>query len=267
MNTPSADLRSRIKSGQTVVMAQTEMLHREFGRAKSDWKYDGTRVTPVDIAISENIVRALSVQYPSDQFFSEELANTDKPIPLVSQFSWVLDPIDGTNNYAQGIAYCAISLALLENGVPVYGFVYDMSRRVLIHGGPGLGLFDGERAAKIKANDLDKQSLIGFHSPFDRQYAPHAEVLVENFKIRGMGSSTLHLAYVAIGILDGTIDHNVKIWDIAAAVALCWAGGGEIQFLNGEQFPLKQFDLKMGRIFYVAGNKSVCRHLRELLSA
>ena len=90
---------------------------------------------------------------------------------------------------------------------------------------------------------------------------------MENIKIRGLGSSTLHLAYVAVGILDGTVDHNVKIWDIAAAVPLCLAGGGEVQFLNGAQFPLQTFDLKMGRIFYVAGNASVCRRLRELLGA
>jgi myo-inositol-1(or 4)-monophosphatase len=261
----SADLLSRINAGKTVVLARTELLHAEFGRAKSNWKHDGTRVTPVDIAISEAIVRELTEQFPADQFFSEELAVTDKPTPVTARFVWVLDPIDGTNNYAKGIANCAISLALLENGQPVYGFVYDMGRRVLIHGGPGLGLFDGERPAKVKEMQLDKESLVGFHSPYDRKFAHHAQRIVEVFKIRGLGSSTLHLAYVAIGVLDGTIDHNVKIWDIAAAVALCLAGGGEVQFLNGEQFPMRQFDLKMSRIQYVAGSKTFCARACELL--
>jgi len=59
----------------------------------------------------------------------------------------------------------------------------------------------------------------------------------------------------------------VRIWDIAAAVPLVWAGGGEVQFLNGAQFPLRQFDLKMPRIFYVAGNAAVCARLREVLEA
>jgi len=261
----SPDLLSRISAGKATVLARTELLHAEFGRAKSNWKYDGTRVTAVDIAISESIVRELTEQFPEDQFFSEELAVTDKPTPITARFSWVLDPIDGTNNYAKGIAHCAISLALLENGLPVYGIVYDMSRRVLIHGGPGFGLFDGDRPAQVNAKPLDKESLIGIHTPYDRQYSHHGQRILENFKIRGLGTSTLHLAYVAIGILDGTVDHNVKIWDIAAAAALCLAGGGEIQFLNGEQFPLKQFDLKMSRIFYLAGNKAVCARLRELL--
>jgi len=262
----SSDLLSRIAAGKAAVLAQTELLHREFGRATSNWKHDGTRVTPIDIAISEGIVRELSARFPDDQFFSEELALTDKPTPVSARFSWVLDPIDGTNNYAKGIAHCAISLALLDDGMPVYGLVYDMSRRVLMHGGPGLGLFDGERPAQVKAAALDKQSLIGFHSPYDPKFAHHAQIIVENFKIRSLGSSTLHLAYVAVGILDGTVDHNVKIWDIAAAVPLCLAGGGEVKFLNGEQFPMRQFDLKMGRIQYVAGNRAVCSQMHGLLA-
>jgi len=263
----SSELLSRIEAAKAVVMAQTELFHREFGRAQSRWKSDGTRVTPVDIAISENIVRVLRAQFPADQFFSEELAETDAPIPVSSRFVWVLDPIDGTNNYATGIAHCAISLGLLENGLPAYGVIYDLSRRVLMHGGPGFGLWDGDRVASVKTTPPNPQSLLGFHSPYDKTMAHHAQTIVENFKIRGLGSSTLHLAYVAVGILDGTVDHNVKIWDIAAAVPLCQAGGGEVQFLNGEQFPLRQFDLKMGRIQYIAGSAEMCRRLRELLKS
>ena len=262
----SPELLARIESGRSAVMAQTAMLHRELGKAKSHWKHDGTRVTPVDVAISENIVRALQSQFPDDEYFSEELTPSGSPLPRKARFTWVLDPIDGTNNFATGIAYCAISLGLLENGMPVYGFVYDLSRSTLLHGGPGFGVFDGERVARVKADQPQDQSLIGFHSPYDRTLAPKAQPLVANFKIRGLGSSTLHLAYVAVGLLDGTVDFNVKIWDIAAAVPLCLAGGGCVEFLNGEQFPMREFDLHMGRIYYIAGNASVCRRLREVLA-
>src|SRR3954470_12858139 len=145
----SPELLSRIAAAKIAVMAQTELLHREFGRAESKWKTDGTRVTAVDIAISEGIFRELAAQFKADQFFSEELADTDQPIPVTAQFCWVLDPIDGTNNFALGIPHCAISLALCENGEPVYGVVYDLSRRTLMHGGPGFGMHDGERTAKV----------------------------------------------------------------------------------------------------------------------
>ncbi len=256
---------ARIAAARRAVLAQTALLHREFGRARSDWKFDGTRVTPVDIAISEGIAAELAAQFPEDDFFSEELTQAVAPIPLTKRFAWVLDPIDGTNNYAMGLAQCAISLALLEHGMPVYGVVYDLARRTLIHGGPGRGLWDGDRAGRVLSAPPDAQTMIGFHSPYNKCYAPQATALVENFKIRALGTSTLHLAYVAVGIFGGTVDHNVKIWDIAAAVPLCLAGGGEVQFLNGDPFPLRQFDLRMNRIFYIAGNAAVCAKVRAVL--
>src|SRR5882757_1207205 len=122
----SSDLLTRIAAGQRAVQAQTALMHREFGRTSFTLKSDGTRVTPVDIAISEGIVAELRAQFPDDDFFSEELTQADAPIPLTKRFAWVLDPIDGTNNYAMGIAHCAISLGLLENGRPAYGVIYDL---------------------------------------------------------------------------------------------------------------------------------------------
>jgi len=261
----SDPITNRIDAAVRAVLNQTDLLHRDFGRAKSEWKFDGTRVTAVDLAISEGIVAELRRAFPADDFFSEELAHTDAPIPLTQRFAWILDPIDGTNNYAMGIAHCAISLGLFEYGRPVYGVVYDLARRTLIRGGPGRGLFDGDRPARVIDNAGDGQTLLGFHSPYDKTFAEDATTLVKNFKIRGLGSSTLHLAYVAIGILGGTVDHNVKIWDIAAAIPLCLAGGGEVHFLNGDQFPLREFNLKMPRIFYVAGSPAMCARLRKLL--
>ena len=167
----STESLSRIEAAQRAVLAQTELMHREFGRAQSQWKSDGTRVTPVDLAISANIFRELGEQFPEDQFFSEELTQVDAPIPVTARFSWVLDPIDGTNNYAMGLAHCAISLALLENGQPIYGVIYDMSRRSLIHGGPGFGVKDGGREVHVLAGGLHRQALIGFHSPISKEYA------------------------------------------------------------------------------------------------
>jgi len=264
---PSSDLLSRIAAAKRAVLAQTELLHREFGRAESKWKADGTRVTAVDVAISEGIFRTLGAQFADDQYFSEELAETDAPIPVHARFTWVLDPIDGTNNFALGIPHCAISLAICEHGVPVYGVVYDLSRRTLLHGGPGFGSFDGERPVRVSVAALSRNTLIGFHSPFDKALTPMAVGLIASCKIRGLGSATLHLAYVAAGILDGCVDYNVKIWDLAAAIPLVRAAGGDVEFLNGEQLPMKTFDLKMKKIIYVAGAAAMRAQLRELMNS
>lgn len=258
-------LLSRIQVAKNAVSAQAEFMHRHWGRVESQWKADGTRVTKADLAISEAISREVAAAFPQDQFFSEELHDFTQPIPVKSEYCWVLDPIDGTNNYAMGLSHCAIALALCREGRPVYGVIYDMARRVLIHGGPGFGLMDGERQAGLRNQPPTNQSIIGFHSPYDRMHAEEAKRLVTSYKIRGLGSSTLHLAYVAVGLLDGVVDHNVKLWDIAAAVPLVEAVGGELRYLKWEPFPMRAFDQNMKRITYVGGSKVMCDHLCETL--
>lgn len=263
MDSPDIDL--RIAAAKQAVLAETGRLHAEFGRTSAQLKYDGTRVTPVDIAISEAIQAAITAQFPDDQFFSEELAVTDAPVPVTSACCWVLDPIDGTNNYANGIPYVAISLALLAGGVPVYGVIYDMARRVLMHGGPGRGVWDGDRPARVSAKPPHGHSLIGFHSPVEKVYAAEGKRLIEEFKIRGLGSSALHLAYCAVGHLDGVVEHNNKLWDIAAAAAMIREAGGEVHYLTPDPFPLREFWLKSPRVQYIAGNAAMCAHLHGIL--
>lgn len=262
----SPDLLARIDAAKNAVLAQTEYLHREFGAVRSDWKSDGTRVTPADLAISEGIFKDLRANFPDDELLSEELGDATAPIVLKARFAWVLDPIDGTNNYATGIPSCAISLALLENGMPVYGVIYDLARRVLMHGGPGFGVWDGERTALVKTDTPAGHRLLGFHSPMDKKFYPYASLLVSRFKIRGLGSSTLHLAYVAAGLFDATVDHNVRVWDIAAAVPLVLGAGGEVHYFEGDIFPLRVFDLKMSRMPFCAGSPGICAELVKLLA-
>ena len=264
MHTPSTEVLDRIDAAKSAVSAQIELLRREFGRAQSRWKSDGTRVTDTDVAISEGIFRDLRSRFPSDQYFSEEQADFKGPQPVTARFSWILDPIDGTNNFALGLPYCAIALALIEDGQPVYGVVYDYSRRLLMHGGPGFGMHDGARSATVRTEAPNRESIVGFHSPFDMALVPLAEGILSDFKIRALGSAILHLAYVAAGLIDGVVDYNLKIWDLAAAIPLCIAAGGEVRFLNGAQLPIRNFDLNMKRIIYVAGSRAMCDRLQAL---
>jgi myo-inositol-1(or 4)-monophosphatase len=254
----------RIAAAKAAVLGQTALLLSEFGRAKSEFKYDGTRVTAVDIAISANIEREILAQFPADEFFSEETAGPTVHT-LAARYAWIIDPIDGTNNYAAGIPYCAISLALLEHGTPVYGVIYDLSRRTLVQGGPGQGVWDGARAVHARPDLPGNFSLIGFHSPVDKAHAAEGKRILEHFKIRGLGSSTLHLTYAAIGILDGVVDHNNRVWDVAAACALCAEAGVEIHYLENPPFPLREFSAAAPRIQYAAGNPAIVRRLREVL--
>ena len=123
----------RIALAQSAVAAQIPLFDQGFGAVESDWKSDGTRVTSADLAISQNLQDAILAVFPADQFFSEELAEV-REIAVTSRFSWILDPIDGTNNFALGIPNCAIALALCEDGEPIYGVIYDYGRRRILRG-------------------------------------------------------------------------------------------------------------------------------------
>ena len=158
---------ARIEAAKNAVMTQVDFFHEKLGRVPSSWKADGTRVTPVDIAISEHIFERLQCQFPEDDFCSEEVVPNAGEMPLPARFTWLLDPVDGTNNYALGIPYCAISLALLENGVPVYGVIYDMARRHLMFGGKDLGVFDDAMGKSLKDNELEPNGLIAIHRPLE----------------------------------------------------------------------------------------------------
>lgn len=251
----------RVAIAVGTVRARTSYLHAQFGRAESTWKHDGTRVTVADLAISRAVFEELGQRFPEDQLFSEETEPGGEPVPLRARFAWILDPIDGTNNFALGIPFCAISLALLENGVPVCGFVYDLGLRTLFHGGPGLGLFADGRPIQTLIPDSGDTKIVAMHSPVDAAHLPLVQRVLGEYKLRAFGSGALHLTYVALGRIDACLDLTVRVWDIAAAWAFCRLGGIEVRFFAGPVFPLREFDLHMKPVRYVGARPQICAEL------
>ena len=251
----------RVAAGLAAVGEQVSFFHEHFGRAESEWKHDGTRVTHADHAISSALAGELLEQFPDDEFFSEETEAGTEPVPLKARFTWIVDPIDGTNNYALGIPVCAISLALLEKGTPVCGFIYDGGLRTLFHGGPGLGMFaDGQAIAKTEAVPRHEK-VLAVHTPISEKNHALVSRLISGYKLRAYGSGALHLTYAALGRLDAALDLTVKVWDIAAAWAFCAVTGVGVRFLDAEVFPLRVFDVHMKSVRYMAGPPEILDRL------
>lgn len=184
---------------------------------------------------------------------------------LNTKYAWVLDPIDGTNNYALGFPYCAISLALLKNGMPVYGFIYDHARGELIEGGAGLPLLVNGLKQQPQQRPFERrQGIVALHFPLAAEDIGTLGTTLNGFRVRSLGSGALHLLYAAMGRLDGCYDHKVKVWDIAAAYAIAACCGCRVHFLSEPLFPLKKFHVDLPYIRYWAGSAGFCDWMKTL---
>jgi myo-inositol-1(or 4)-monophosphatase len=258
-------LRQRIEAGRLAVLSQVEYFRENFGLARSRWKKDGTRVTEVDEAISAEIFAALGASFPHDDYCSEESAETPEPIPLSAEFAWVLDPVDGTNNYAVGVPECAISLGLLQNGMPVYGFIYDYGRDNLLQGGPCVGALEGDREVHASNELVNEKLTFCMHFPIPTADLDALRESLQEWRIRCPGSAAMGLANVATGRLDGCLEFRSKPWDCAAGYAICEGAGARFHFVRNPAFPMQQFSPGMGACPFRVGSElfhqNVCKAL------
>jgi myo-inositol-1(or 4)-monophosphatase len=260
-------LRHRVNAARVAVLNQVDLFREQFGQAASEWKADRTRVTFVDFAISEHVFAELRRFFPTDDYCSEESNPADEILTLDSKYAWVIDPIDGTNNYALGIPFCGISLALLKCGEPIYGLVYELAGDRLIEGGPGHGLRLGKRRFEPRPRPFSRQEgVVGLHFPMTSGQLGPLQPLLEAYRVRSLGSGTLNLVFTALGLFDGCVDYKVKVWDIAAAVALLRAAGGSLRWLDTDPFPLREFHVEAPFLPYYAGTSDFCHYVEALLS-
>ena len=258
-------LRHRINAGRVAVRDQISFFDRQFGQVASEWKADDTRVTFADFAISEKLFAELRRDFPQDDYCSEEASPMDEDMSLKAAFGWIVDPVDGTNNYALGFPICAISLALLYQGTPVYGFIYDYSTGSLYEGGPEHRLLRNQKRVNRDTTAAEAQTMIGAHFPMARELQQKLAPLLARYRVRSFGSAALMPTYAATGYLTGVIDCRVKVWDIAAAYALCAAVGLQWTFIGNSPFPAKTFHPHQGSCPYYVGTELLVKEIESVL--
>lgn len=254
----------RVQAAQEAIHNQILYLDEHWGRVESSFKKDASRITPADKAISRGILEELKKTLPDDTLLTEEADPCAPPQPLNAQYAWLLDPIDGTNNYALAMPQCAISLALLKKGVPVYGIVYDMSRDLIIQGGPRLGTYEGSRCVQASTRPLDAQSIIAINFPLKETWSKALEPTLTCHKVRSLGSAVLHFIYAISGKIDGAVGCGLKLWDLAACHALAEGAGADMCFISENPFPLKHFDVNNAQVSYYFGSPSFCKYFKTI---
>ncbi len=216
-----------------------EHVLQELGQVQATAKADGSLVTRSDRWADEALRQAIQTTFPDHGVLSEETTH----IFPANEWCWMIDPIDGTTNFARGLPLWGISLGLLYRGIPVFGYVHLPPLRQSFHGywygdsgltGPTGAFLNGQ---PIHAS-LDDVSPNHFFNLCARSTA----VLQNPFpaKIRMLGVATYNLLTVAAGWALGGVEATPKIWDIAAVWAIVQAAGGVWTPLEaGPIFPLQ----------------------------
>jgi myo-inositol-1(or 4)-monophosphatase len=191
-------------------------------------------VTEVDHLCEALVMNAVRERYPADAFYAEEIGRVEPEAPAGSARVWVVDPLDGTVNYANGIPFFCISIALVDGGRPVAGVVYDPTRDETFAGAvDGLSLRNGLPIAvgtKGKLDDLVVTLAIGGRGTV----AKRREALKRIRAHRSMGSSALTLSYVACGRFDVYAQGaGLSAWDVAAAGLIAERAGATVTSLDG----------------------------------
>lgn len=197
-------------------------------------------VTNLDKQSQSMIFKCLSDSFPGHDFLAEEGLSEEKG----AEFRWIIDPLDGTTNYAHKFPIFTVSIALeKENGV-VLGVIYDPLREEMFTALKGEGAFLNERKIGVSSvDDLDK-SLVATGFPYDLRVSDvnninHFNNFVTRVQaIRRCGSAAMDLCYVACGRFDGFWELKLQPWDMAAGALIVEEAGGQISDFLGREFTI-----------------------------
>jgi myo-inositol-1(or 4)-monophosphatase len=231
-----------------------------FGKAATDTKRDGSVVTEADLDVDRFIHAALRAKYPQHGILSEEGALIYQGV----ESTWVIDPLDGTTNYANGLSHWGVSIALLHRGDPVLG-VLDfplLQQRFSSARGAGAWL-NGQhlRASALSPADLHGNLFFTTDSRAFRFLDVQSPL-----KARILGSAAFDLAAVATGAAVACIETTPKVWDLAAAWLIVQEAGAVVDTLwpGVPVFPLQAGQDYSGRIYPLlfAANSQIWQTLR-----
>lgn len=214
------------------------LIKRSVGKvSKISYKGKDNIVTDVDKASEKLIIRMLLDAFPCHSILSEE----DDPIDSGSEYRWVIDPIDGTTNFAHAFPFFCVSIALEKLGDIILGVVYDPMRDEIFTAEKGKGaLLNGK---KIKVSQIDKLggSLLATGFSYgvtrkDRNISHFRNLLAKTQAIRRAGSAALDACYVACGRFEGFWEMNLQPWDTAAASLIVEEAGGVVTKFDGKPY-------------------------------
>ncbi len=222
--------------------AAGKMLLNKFETVHAVEKTKNNLVTEADLECEEAIVEAVRKNFPRHLILAEE---RHTGADVLSDHLWIIDPLDGTNNYAHAIPHFCVSIAYAEAGKPLAGVVYDPVRNELFSSIKGKGAFLNGKRIEVSRTKNVSESIIttGFYYDRGKLMERTLESIHSLFKadirgIRRLGSAALDLCWVACGRFDGYFEYRLSPWDFAAGMLLVREAGGRCCDREGRELEL-----------------------------
>lgn len=221
--------------------AQAVVRLRETADSDISFKTPKDLVTPADIASERIIIEMLRSHFPNDAILAEESSPAYSDREILSGPLWIIDPIDGTTNFAHQQPHCAISIAYAERGEVQLGVVHAPFYNEIFHATRSGGAFLNDAPIKARKVTKLKDALIAtgfvFREPtFQEMMARLGRAVKATLDVRRIGAAALDIAWIGCGRLDGFYEVPLSPWDIAAGKLIATEAGARAGFIDG---PLK----------------------------
>ena len=200
-------------------------------------------VTKYDVAVQKFLIDGIKAQIPNAVFIAEEQENTKES--LLCEHCFIIDPIDGTSNFMNGLNHSSISLAYVSFGKTVFGAVYDPYRNELFNATQGEGAFLWDTPIHASCRSGDRAIASVGTSPYykyelgDKTFGLIKEVFLKYGDIRRLASAALDLSYLAAGRIDLFFEFKLSVWDYAAGELIVKEAGGTVTQIDGSPLSLE----------------------------
>lgn len=223
-----------------------DFLMKDFGKVKVlQYKDRQDILTNIDLKSEKAIIKKIKQNFPDHNIISEEKGYED----LKSEYTWVIDPIDGTKHYLRKMPIFCVSIALMKDKEVILGVVYAPSFNALFFAEKGKGAYLNNKKINVSQTKNLKDAFIFAELPnvrmlganFKKDHEKLGKLFEQSYRVRAWGAGALGICYTALGSFDGylVLHKGVKFWDVAGASIILTEAGGKITDEQGNKFTSK----------------------------
>ncbi|OHB62137.1 MAG: hypothetical protein A2168_05650 [Planctomycetes bacterium RBG_13_50_24] len=264
------DLSSMLETAIVAARLAGQHAMEEINYIKASIKNATELVTQADAQCQKIIIDRIKENYPDHGFIAEEGVEGKlfkQPPRDKDKLWWVIDPIDGTNNFAHRMLFFTVSIGVMYEGKPIVGVIFEPATDSMFTAVKNREAQLNGRRITASEEAIDKFASVGLESHFDDGAPNWACELMKRTRFRNLGSTALQVAYVAKGSMVATVANTPKLWDIAGGAAIAEAAGALFTNWQGQKiFPVDLDGYEGHKFQVITANKKVHPEIVKLLN-